>query len=43
MVYEIPGKDFISGPLPINIEVGVNDRSLESLGPVALVFVRSYK
>jgi hypothetical protein len=39
MVYEVPGKDFIQGPLSVNIKIRIDHRGLQGLWPVSIVFV----
>jgi hypothetical protein len=43
VINEVPGKNLIKPPFPVDIEIGIDDGGLECLGPVPVVFLESGK
>ena len=39
VIYEVPGKDFVSLLFPVDEKIGIEFRGTEGLGPVPTAFV----
>jgi hypothetical protein len=39
MIYKVPGKDFVTLPIPVDEKIGIEFRGAEGLGPIPMAFV----